>query len=341
MRRQRRRARPRARCALAGRHNVANALAAIAVGARARGARSRVAADALATFRGIERRFEVKGEVAGVRVVDDYGHHPAEIRATLAAARSVHAGRIVVVFQPHRYTRTRDLFDDFAAAFDDADLLVLTEIYAAGEAEAARRRSGAARRGDPRARPPRRALRARPRRVVAELLRRAAARRPRAHARRRQRDRARAEAARRPSRRRGRDRARAARASSRPRCPARPLRRAGEPLTSLRVGGPADALATPPDRSALARAARALREAHAAPARDRRRLQHARARRRPRRRGDPALARSSALEERPDGCLRAEAGVSHASLTRFCMDRGLAASSSARASPARSAAGSR
>jgi UDP-N-acetylmuramate--alanine ligase len=66
-------------------------------------------------------------------VVDDYGHHPTEIRATLAAAREQHAGRIVVVFQPHRYTRTRDLFDDFAAAFHDADALVITEIYAASE----------------------------------------------------------------------------------------------------------------------------------------------------------------------------------------------------------------
>ena len=68
-----------------------------------------------------------------MRVVDDYGHHPAEIRATLAAARAVHAGRIVVAFQPHRYTRTRDLFDDFTRAFNEADVLVLTEIYAAGE----------------------------------------------------------------------------------------------------------------------------------------------------------------------------------------------------------------
>ena len=68
-----------------------------------------------------------------MRVVDDYGHHPAEIRATLAAAREVHAGRIVVVFQPHRYTRTRDLWDEFVRAFNDADVLVLTEIYAAGE----------------------------------------------------------------------------------------------------------------------------------------------------------------------------------------------------------------
>jgi UDP-N-acetylmuramate--alanine ligase len=68
-----------------------------------------------------------------VRVVDDYGHHPAEIRATLAAARQVHEGRVVVVFQPHRYSRTQLLFEDFVTAFHQADLLVLTEIYAAGE----------------------------------------------------------------------------------------------------------------------------------------------------------------------------------------------------------------
>jgi UDP-N-acetylmuramate--alanine ligase len=115
-----------------GRHNVVNALAALAVAHEVE-VPFAVAAEALASFRGVERRFETKGVAAGVRVVDDYGHHPTELRATLAAARSVHPGRIVAVFQPHRYTRTRDLFDAFAAAFHDADLLVLTEIYGAGE----------------------------------------------------------------------------------------------------------------------------------------------------------------------------------------------------------------
>ena len=95
--------------------------------------RSAIAADALESFRGVERRFETKGSAGGVRVVDDYGHHPTEIRATLAAARGLHSGRIVVVFQPHRYTRTRDLFEDFTDAFHDADRLMVTEIYAAGE----------------------------------------------------------------------------------------------------------------------------------------------------------------------------------------------------------------
>jgi UDP-N-acetylmuramate--alanine ligase len=115
-----------------GRHNVANALAVLAV-AEELGVDFADAAGALATFAGVERRFETIGSVDAIRVVDDYGHHPTEIRATLAAARSLHSGRIVVVFQPHRFSRTRDLFEDFAAAFHDADLLVLTEIYAAGE----------------------------------------------------------------------------------------------------------------------------------------------------------------------------------------------------------------
>jgi UDP-N-acetylmuramate--alanine ligase len=121
-----------AQLAIPGRHNVANALAALAVAAELDVPFAQ-AADALASFAGVERRFEHKGTARGVRVVDDYGHHPTEVRATLAAAREQHAGRLVVVFQPHRYTRTRDLFDDFAAAFHDADVLVLTEIYAAGE----------------------------------------------------------------------------------------------------------------------------------------------------------------------------------------------------------------
>jgi UDP-N-acetylmuramate--alanine ligase len=120
------------RLPLPGRHNVQNALATLCVALELE-VPFETAATALETFGGIERRFESKGEVAGVRVVDDYGHHPAEIRATLAAAREVHLGRIVVAFQPHRYTRTRDLWDEFVRAFNDADVLVLTEIYAAGE----------------------------------------------------------------------------------------------------------------------------------------------------------------------------------------------------------------
>jgi UDP-N-acetylmuramate--alanine ligase len=120
------------RVPLPGRHNVANSLAALAV-ALELDVDFGTAAAALAGFAGVERRFERKGEAGGVLVVDDYGHHPAEVRATLESARLVHAGRVVVVFQPHRYTRTRDCFDEFATAFNDADVLVLTEIYAAGE----------------------------------------------------------------------------------------------------------------------------------------------------------------------------------------------------------------
>jgi UDP-N-acetylmuramate--alanine ligase len=121
-----------ARVRLTGQHNVRNALAALTV-ALELGVPFARAAEALDTFLGIERRFQIKGDVGGVRVVDDYGHHPAEVRATLAAARSVHPGRIVVAFQPHRYTRTRDLWEDFTRAFNDADALIVTEIYGAGE----------------------------------------------------------------------------------------------------------------------------------------------------------------------------------------------------------------
>ncbi len=121
-----------ARSPLPGHHNVQNALATLAVAMECE-VPFGLAADALGHFLGIERRFEAKGEAAGIRVVDDYGHHPEEIRATLRSAREIHAGRIVVAFQPHRYTRTRDLWDDFACAFNDADVLLVTEIYAAGE----------------------------------------------------------------------------------------------------------------------------------------------------------------------------------------------------------------
>jgi UDP-N-acetylmuramate--alanine ligase len=120
------------RIGLHGRHNVLNALAAIAVALEVDVPFDQIAA-ALAGFVGIERRFELKGEAGGVRVVDDYAHHPAELVATLASARGMHAGRIVAAFQPHRYTRTRDVWDEFIPAFNDADVLFLTEVYAAGE----------------------------------------------------------------------------------------------------------------------------------------------------------------------------------------------------------------
>jgi UDP-N-acetylmuramate--alanine ligase len=116
-----------------GAHNVANALAATAVALDLE-VPFGVIQTALANFSGVQRRFQVKGEPAGVLVVDDYGHHPAEIRATLAAARRAFAGRrLVVVFQPHRYTRTFFLHDEFLTAFEDAELLLVTDIYPAGE----------------------------------------------------------------------------------------------------------------------------------------------------------------------------------------------------------------
>jgi UDP-N-acetylmuramate--alanine ligase len=115
-----------------GHHLALNALAAIAV-ALDLGIRFEVAVHALATFAGISRRFEMKGEAAGRIVLDDYAHHPEEVRATLSAARAAFRRRIVTVFQPHRYTRLRDLFDEFLGAFDDTDVLYVMEVYSAGE----------------------------------------------------------------------------------------------------------------------------------------------------------------------------------------------------------------
>jgi UDP-N-acetylmuramate--alanine ligase len=115
-----------------GHHNVLNATAAIATGVGLDIALPKIS-EALAQFRGVERRFQLKGKIAGVSVVDDYGHHPTEIRATLAAARQCGYGKIHVIFQPHRYTRTRDLVDEFARAFDGADTVQVLDIYAASE----------------------------------------------------------------------------------------------------------------------------------------------------------------------------------------------------------------
>jgi UDP-N-acetylmuramate--alanine ligase len=115
-----------------GRHNLQNALAAVAVGEQVGLDFGRVAA-ALAGFLGAERRFERHGEAGGVLVVDDYGHHPTEIAAVIAAAQATLDRRLVVVFQPHRYSRTRDLMTAFGPALAGADEVVLTEIYAAGE----------------------------------------------------------------------------------------------------------------------------------------------------------------------------------------------------------------
>lgn len=115
-----------------GVHNVKNALAAVGV-ADELNIPFRVVRRGLEKFRGVERRFEIKGEVGGVLVVDDYAHHPTEIQATLAAARRGWKRRIVAVFQPHLYTRTRDFAGDFGASFADADLLIVTDVYPARE----------------------------------------------------------------------------------------------------------------------------------------------------------------------------------------------------------------
>jgi UDP-N-acetylmuramate--alanine ligase len=114
-----------------GRHNLANALAAVAVGLELDVPFERIAAG-LAEFGGAERRFEVRGEPRGILVVDDYGHHPTEIAAVLAAAKAF-GRRVVVVFQPHRFTRTAALLDEFGPSFAGADRLLLTDIYGAGE----------------------------------------------------------------------------------------------------------------------------------------------------------------------------------------------------------------
>ena len=120
------------RLAIPGRHNLQNALAAVAVADRL-GIDFVKVASALADFHGAERRFERHGEADGVLVVDDYGHHPTEIAAVLAAARATLGRRLIVAFQPHRYTRTQQLMDAFGPALHDADEIVLTDIYAASE----------------------------------------------------------------------------------------------------------------------------------------------------------------------------------------------------------------
>jgi UDP-N-acetylmuramate--alanine ligase len=115
-----------------GRHNVLNATAAVAIATHLEIKPEAIIAG-LKSFRGVDRRFQVKGIERGVTVIDDYGHHPTEIRATLRAARECGYGRVHVIFQPHRYTRTRDLMAEFAGAFEDADSVEMLDIYAASE----------------------------------------------------------------------------------------------------------------------------------------------------------------------------------------------------------------
>ncbi len=120
------------RLSIPGVHNVSNSLVAIAVGLEL-DVPIDLIRKGLAAFTGVERRFQLRGEKGGVMVVDDYGHHPTEIRATLAAAKEGWDRRLVVFFQPHRYTRTRDLIGEFAGAFTHADAVFVTDIYPAGE----------------------------------------------------------------------------------------------------------------------------------------------------------------------------------------------------------------
>ena len=115
-----------------GDHNVSNALSAVAV-ARSLGMKLDEIREALASFGGVNRRFTRVGEVNGVTIIDDYGHHPVEIAAVLKAARQATKGRIIAVHQPHRYTRLHSLFDEFCACFNDADVVAIAEVYAAGE----------------------------------------------------------------------------------------------------------------------------------------------------------------------------------------------------------------
>ena len=116
-----------------GRHNLLNALAAVSVGLELGVPFERISA-ALTEFRGVERRYQTRGTAQGVTVIDDYGHHPSEIAVVLRAAQDGHPKRLVAVFQPHRYSRTRDLLHDFGPALALADVVVLTDIYSAGEA---------------------------------------------------------------------------------------------------------------------------------------------------------------------------------------------------------------
>ena len=116
-----------------GDHNVLNAAAAVAV-ARHLGVSAEAIRSSLGAFGGVNRRFTRVGDVGGVTIIDDYGHHPVEISAVLKAARQATEGRVVAIHQPHRYSRLSDLFEDFCTAFNDADIVAITEVFAAGEA---------------------------------------------------------------------------------------------------------------------------------------------------------------------------------------------------------------
>jgi len=115
-----------------GQHNVQNSLAVVAV-AEAMGLGDEALRIALSSFRGVKRRFTKTGEWNGVTVIDDYGHHPVEIAAVLKAARAIVEGRVIAVVQPHRFTRVLHLFEGFCTCFNDADIVLVADVYAAGE----------------------------------------------------------------------------------------------------------------------------------------------------------------------------------------------------------------
>jgi UDP-N-acetylmuramate--alanine ligase len=117
---------------MVGAHNVQNALAGIAI-AQEIGIEDEVIRRALTDFKGVKRRFTETGVVNGITIIDDYGHHPVEIGAVLAAARAGVAGKVVAIVQPHRYSRLADLFEEFCTCFNDADTVIVADVYAAGE----------------------------------------------------------------------------------------------------------------------------------------------------------------------------------------------------------------
>ena len=118
---------------MVGKHNAQNALGAIAVATEA-GVKEENIRKGLENFSGVKRRFTVTGKIAGITIVDDYAHHPVEIASTLKAAKSEAEGRVIAVFQPHRYSRIKDLFPDFCTCFNDAEIVIISDVYAAGEA---------------------------------------------------------------------------------------------------------------------------------------------------------------------------------------------------------------
>ncbi|MDD2654542.1 MAG: cyanophycin synthetase, partial [Candidatus Omnitrophica bacterium] len=115
-----------------GRHNISNSLAVVGLGLELGIGFERIK-ECLYLYKGVQRRFELKGEKDGIKIIEDYGHHPSEIRATLEAARNFNPKRLIVAFQPHRYSRTKFLLDEFTKSFDLVDYLIITDIYAASE----------------------------------------------------------------------------------------------------------------------------------------------------------------------------------------------------------------